>query len=277
MKNPVSTKSGEDSARKRARLTPTLAITMTGRTVAFLDILGFRKLVESRPTEELGTLFSAVIGGGLPAMNRPFGEPHNEPVLLAERPSNGTWCISHAFSDSIILISHDESESSALALLVFALRVTQMLIASKLPIRGAIAYDEMYVDTARALFLGKALTRAYALEQAQHWIGVAIDPSVPDRFPNLLESDVPLPGLRKCLFPRYEVPMKTGPIHQLHTLNWRWNMVAEVGTRALFTDEGDWSARTKIEAALTYALEMRKSGRAYPADDRRVPIEVRRF
>jgi hypothetical protein len=254
-----------------------LAITMTGRAVAFLDILGFRKLVESKSTEELGALFSNVIGRALPAMNRPFGEPHDEPTLFPQRPPNESWCISHSFSDSIILISHDESEASALALLIYALRVTQMLIASKLPVRGAIAFGDMYVDMAKALFLGKALTQAYALEQSQHWIGVAIDPSVSERFPNLLESDVPLAGLRKCLFPRYEVPMKTGPIRQLHTLNWRWNVVAEGGTKTLFGDDRDWSARTKIQAALTYALEMRNSGRAYPADDAKVPIEVRRF
>jgi hypothetical protein len=250
---------------------------MTTRTVAFLDILGFRKLVESKATDELGKLFSNVVGRTLPAMNRGIGDFPKEPSIFPQGPPGGSWCIFHSFSDSIILISHDASEPSALALLIYALRVTQTLIAFKLPIRGAITHGDMYVDTADAIFLGKALTQAYILEQDQNWIGVTIDSSVSGKFPTLLESDLPLAGLRKCLFPRYEVPMKAGPIRDLHTLNWRWNIIAEDGTQALFHDDGDWSAKAKIQAALGYALEMRNSGRVYAADDKLVPVEVRTF
>jgi hypothetical protein len=173
------------------------------------------------------------------------------------------------------LISHDESEDSALALLIHSMHVTQTLIASKFPIRGAVAHVDMYVDTTNSLFLGRALTRAYELEQRQNWIGVAIDESVPNAFPALLVSDTPIAGLRPNLFPRYEVPMKSGPICPMYTVNWRGNMVAEDGTKALFNDGGDWSAKVKIDAALDYALEMRNSGRVYPLNPQAVPIEVR--
>jgi hypothetical protein len=57
----------------------------------------------------------------------------------------------------------------------------------------------------------------------------------------------------------------------------RWNIVAKDGTKALFHDDGDWSAKAKIQAALGYALEMRNSGRVYPANDKLVPVEVRTF
>jgi len=247
------------------------------RTVAFLDILGFRKLVDSTSTEELGSRFSNVIGLVLRQLNQPLAGLQGGPTLFPQHPPGDPWCISYAFSDSIILISNDDSEDSAFELLVYALRVTQLLIASKLPVRGAISYGDMYVDQTTALFLGKALTQAYALEQKQNWIGVAIDDSVPEQFPALLEGHAPLPGLRKCLFPRYRVPMKAGPIRDFHTLNWRWNIVSEKGTAALFNDEGDWSAKTKIQAALDFALEIRTSGRSYPLTPDSIPVEVRAF
>jgi hypothetical protein len=69
--------------------------------------------------------------------------------------------------------------------------------------------------------------------------------------------------------------MKSGPIQVLHTLNWRWNVVVKRGTRSLFDDRGDWSARTKVEAALAYARHIREVGLAYPVDDGTIPVEVR--
>jgi hypothetical protein len=182
-------------------------------------------------------------------------------------------CLKFTFSDSIILISHDETELGALKLLLYALRASQALIVHHFPVRGAISYGEMYVDQANSVFLGKALTSAYELEQRQNWIGVAIDETLPQAFPSLLVGE-PGAEVRKSLFPRYEVPMKSGPIQVLHTLYWRWNMTIASGTKSLFGDGGDWAHKTKIKATLEYALEMRKSGRAYPNANAPVPAEV---
>jgi|ERR1019366_2296293 hypothetical protein len=251
---------------------------MSARTVAFLDILGFRQMVESLSTEQLGSTFTSVVGQILPSMNRSRNHEFPKELTFFPQHSPGkSWCLNHTFSDSIILISHDNSENSSLALLLYALRTMQTLIAFRLPVRGAVTYGEMYVDTANALFLGKALTQAYELEQRQNWIGVAIDESVPGAFPALLLSEIPLPGLRSSLFPKYDVPMKSGPIRSMHTLNWRWNLVATKGTKSLFDDGNDWSAKVKIQAALSYALEMRQTGRAYPLTQNIVPVEVRPF
>jgi hypothetical protein len=202
----------------------------------------------------------------LPALNRPLGFK-DELTLFPGRSPSDSWCISHTFSDSIILISHNDTEAAALALLVYAWRARQLLLAAGLAVRGAVTHGSMYVDMEHSLFLGKALTDAYGLEQIQDWIGVAIDPSVSQRFPDLLETDIPTPRLGKCLFPRYDVPIKGGTVRSMHTLNWRWNLVAEVGTKKLFNDAGEESAISKIGRGLAYALEMRTSDRAYPARD----------
>jgi hypothetical protein len=37
----------------------------------------------------------------------------------------------------------------------------------QMPFRGGIAYDEMFVDEEKEIFLGRALTKAYELEGAQ--------------------------------------------------------------------------------------------------------------
>lgn len=240
------------------------------RTVVFLDILGFRNLVDEMTTEELGGKFSRVISTVLMSMNRPFMAPGTEPTLFPGHPVEQPWCLSYAFSDSIILISHDDSEKACLAVLVYALRSMQYLIASGLPVRGGAAFGEMHVDEAKSLFLGKALTAAYELEQKQNWIGVALDISVDAKFCHMF-----LKSPMSELFPLYEVPMKSGPIKWLRTLNWRWNLVVQKGTKSLFKDNGDWSVRTKIENTLNYAKFIRLKGLAYPIDDTVMPVEVR--
>ena len=145
---------------------------MTKRTVAFIDILGFKGIVDASSADELGEKFTNVIGKTLPALNGKIGDFPNEPTFFPNYPRDRPYCISFAFSDSIILISNDESEESCLALLIYSLRVSQILIGYGFPVRGAITFGEMYVDRENSLFLGKALTRAYTVEQRQNWIGL---------------------------------------------------------------------------------------------------------
>jgi len=40
-------------------------------------------------------------------------------------------------------------------------------LSMQMPFRGGIAYDEMFVDEEKEIFLGRALTKAYELEGAQ--------------------------------------------------------------------------------------------------------------
>jgi hypothetical protein len=147
------------------------------RTVAFLDILGFRSLVETEPIDKLGPRFEKLMPI-LPAFGRKLGDYTHEPSFFPQVAAKEDWCIVHMFSDSIILISGDDSETKCLALMVAALRMTQVLITSGLPVRGGIARGELYTDNRNTLFVGRALTRAFDLEKQQNWIGVGIDPSV---------------------------------------------------------------------------------------------------
>lgn len=249
---------------------------MSNRTVAFLDILGFRQLIESKSAEEIGNRFAKVVGQLVPALNRKLpNERGGHPTFFPDWNPDRPWCIYHSFSDSIILISDDESEESSLALLIYSLRVTQIMLGSKLPVRGAIVHGEMFIDEGQSMFLGKALTRAYELENQQNWIGVLIDDTVESAFPGILTGDQPVTGLRSALFPRYEVPMKTGKVREYHTLNWRWNLIVDDGTKSMFNDDGTWAAKAKIDEALRYAQFIRKSQLAYVADQNIVPLEVR--
>jgi hypothetical protein len=186
------------------------------------------------------------------------------------------WCTQYIFSDSIILVSHDKDLNSCLKLIVYAWRLTQNFIAFEMPLRGGIAFGEVYSNPMLNIFLGKALTKAYDLEQSQKWIGVAIDSSVTDHFSDFfrdVDNDL-YPILNDLLF-KYPVPLHNGTTTMLRTLNWRWNLIVEKGTRSLFSDSNDPGVNDKIQNALEYAKAIVQTGRIYIQDQSTLPVELR--
>ncbi|MGD1096592.1 MAG: hypothetical protein ABSB35_31940 [Bryobacteraceae bacterium] len=246
------------------------------RTVAFLDVLGFRSLVAQIPASELGPRFAKIIDGVLNGLTRPLLADQNLPRLLNSPGPNERFCLVYSFSDSILLISHDSSLSSCLAVNVIALRIMQGMMAAGFPTRVGVTFGDMFVDVERAVFLGPALTAAYELEQSQDWIGGVIDESVAEPLPALMDRSQPH-ALQNVIFPMYRVPMKNGDDGERRTLNWRWNLVVQKGTRSLFRPTADESGTRKIARALEYAKWIRAAGLACAADQETVPVEIRLF
>jgi len=117
-----------------------------------------------------------------------------------------------------------------------------------MPFRGGIAYDEMFVDEGKEIFLGRALMKAYELEGSQEWIGAAIHEDLVEAYPNIFNDDT-RPYL-KSIFLKYPVPFKGGGIKHLHTINWRFNLIVEKGTRSLMPYSLDKGVITKIKNTL---------------------------
>lgn len=244
------------------------------RTVAFLDILGFRKTVLTTPLSELADKYERRIAEA-DGMNHLESLIPGTPTLFPNHPPNVPWCQRFVFSDSIILVSVDDKAVSALKLLVYAWRLSQVFIAFQMPLRGGITFGELYSNPLRNICLGSALTTAYDLERSQAWVGAAIHSSVEEAFPELLLHDNENHGLLDNIFLRYPVPMKDGTSQHLRTLNWRFNLIVENGTRSLFASDGPLDVMQKVANALKYAETVVHSGRIYVADQSNLPIELR--
>ena len=251
----------------------TLQQTNNRRTVAFLDILGFRQAVMNTPLSELAEKYERRIAEA-DAMLHPIAQGLGEPSLFSSHPVQTPLCQQFVFSDSIILVSTDDQATSALKLLIHAWRLSQAFIAFKMPLRGGIAFGELYSNPLRNICLGHALTAAYELEKSQAWIGVAVDQTVEDVFPEIFSANTSL-GLLDDIFLRYKVPMKDGSFKELRTLNWRFNLIVEKGTRSLFVESGPPDVMQKVTNALNYAEAVVRSGRIYVADQSKLPVELR--
>lgn len=245
------------------------------RTVAFLDILGFEQMVDSTPIGELSKKYEKLIDM-LEHLIWPPYKTKDHPTLFPEHPNYSPWCMKNIYSDSIILISLDESLMSCLKLLIYSWRMTQVCLSAQMPVRGAITFGEIYINQNKNITLGKALTDAHKLEREQQWIGVSMDDNMKNSFPELFQEIRDILILSN-IFLRYEVPFKDKPKKLLHTLNWRWNMVIEKGTRSLFSNSKDQSIKEKVTNTLDYAKSVVDSGQIYVKDQEKLPIELRSF
>ena len=244
------------------------------RAVAFIDVLGFKQKINSQSASDLGEKYRRVLGNALEkySMDVDFS---SEPSFFPDMKSTDEYCISYVFSDSIILSSYDESESNCLRLLVFAFRLARTMIAQGFIIRGGISYGDMYVDSENSIFVGTALTEAYELEMKQEWAGITIHNKLVEAFPNIFNGTLEFGGYLNCIFVKYLVPMKNGKIKEEFTINWRWNLIVEKGTKSLLDTPSDWAAKKKIDNTLAYAKFIREKPLAYSANGKTCPVEIR--
>lgn len=245
-------------------------------TVAFLDVMGFKKMVSEKPVHELANRYEYWLIDVPNHLLRPDPAYSAQPTLFPEHPPNMPLCQKHVFSDSIILISNSDKGMDCLKLLVYAWRLTQSLIGCGFPVRGGITHGEMYINNKERLYLGQALTAAYELEQKQDWIGVSIQPNLWNYYPKLHSIIQDSNNILSDLFFEYEVPLKNGSA-RMHTLNWRWNLIVKNGTRSLFPLSYEKEVYRKQQNTLDYAKAIRDSARIYIQDQKDLPVELRSY
>ncbi len=186
------------------------------RFVAFLDIMGFKDMVLRKPHYEVNKLLeslqpdirniehTAIIG-----MKMRKGQKSIEEQVQTRRVIRPV-----SFSDSIILISVDNSFLSAVNILLNTGWIFQEAITKGLPMKGAIAYGEMTVDIENSLYFGKPLIDAYELHKEFQIYGVGFHHTAQERFD--LEKEELLYGL---VAEDYSVPIQSRKTTH-HLLDW---------------------------------------------------------
>lgn len=91
------------------------------------------------------------------------------------------------FSDTIVISTTDESESSLLKLMQSCSRLFGGLLLKEISLRGAIARGSFIREkTDTGVFLaGRPVIDAYRFEKQQDWVGVMLTPSVLETTPKL--------------------------------------------------------------------------------------------
>ena len=120
--------------------------------VAFIDILGFKRIIDNSSCEEVLNIFSN------------FKMQIIDIKLGKDSLVNTEDIKFKTMSDSIVFYIKDDSKNALFALLTTCALFQTKLITMKKPIlsRGGIAHGQFYIDG--DIMFGKALTSAYLLE-----------------------------------------------------------------------------------------------------------------
>lgn len=143
------------------------------RWFAYLDLLGFKELVQSKAIEDVLPIYADAVK----QMHQACRIGKKETGLLY------SW-----FSDTFILYSRSDTLRD-FAIVESAARIFfQLLLTKEIPVRGCISHGLLYSQAKQNIFIGPALIEAHLYGEALDWIGFCLAPSVEAK----LKVDLPL-------------------------------------------------------------------------------------
>ena len=169
------------------------------RFVGFIDILGFKNLVDSKTHDAVFKKLSALVGS--------FEE------IKSEAPNLRIWM----FSDSILIITSDDSERSADDILFYTSVIITRALEVDLLAKGCIAYGKFTADFEKSIFFGKPLVDSYLLQEDMKMSSVILHHTMEQKLRTMNYKTVNLMEGDRCF--DYQTPMKYGSVKHTH-LNW---------------------------------------------------------
>jgi len=124
------------------------------RWASYFDLLGFSDLVQTKGELSVFDTITTAL--------EEFNRKRNPNDHLIDR----MW-----FSDSFILYSQGASDIDFSCLEQVSRHFFLSLIQKEIPVRGALAFGELYADKDNNILFGKALLEAYKYSENQDWIG----------------------------------------------------------------------------------------------------------
>jgi hypothetical protein len=179
---------------------PTIKRTKGDAYVAFLDVLGFKALVENNSHEELSQIYDKALLGGVSfgLSNRQYASINGRDGRVLTNDITVVPVNSLIVSDSIIIWTEDDSRQSFQDIVSVVRGVMAHSCFEGLPLRGAISvgpvsWFESRLGTAmhniQSSVFGIGLTRAYQLEKNQEWAGCVVAHESISRFLEKTELD----------------------------------------------------------------------------------------
>ena len=210
------------------------SIKTSERFVAMFDILGFKNLLERVGVKPLVKSIHQLIR----AAKGLVIDLELDPLSV------------YVYQDTICILTEGTSRQELDDLVYYSGILTGVAYYQGLYLRGAITKGEVYRDS--NLIIGKAIIRAYQMEQAQEWIGTWIDDECIDAYPGLFPYP-PKPGVHPIVIP-WEIPMKGGKVKKNYALNWtaiiaQTEMISgfkEAWSRMTLQADS-WDARKKVD------------------------------
>jgi hypothetical protein len=180
------------------------------RFVAFLDIMGFKNLIDRYSHEDVEKIMRDLVSMVDVIKFR-------EKESLIDKPPDYTiqGIKAVTFSDSVILVSYDNTLESARSILYWVSWIIEYGLEQGIPLKGAIAYGNHTSDFGSSLHFGRPLIDAYQLQDELNFYGAILHHS----FEEHLFNNNMISVFNNIDIISYPAPLKTGIIRHF-VVNW---------------------------------------------------------
>ncbi|MDD5338085.1 MAG: hypothetical protein PHG35_01545 [Dehalococcoidales bacterium] len=224
------------------------------RYIAFLDIMGFKNLVLTNEHEKikgkLDSLYSII-----KRIENDFHHPKISKIPDLNIDTGNSIIKPVIFSDSIILISNDDSIVSANSIIISICRIFSKAIKFVLPIKGAVAHGKFSASANEPIYFGKPLIDAFELQRELSFYGVVLHHTMEKK---LREIDSGYFSNME-LISKYPTPTKSGIINH-YCVNWAYlfsdEFIIELSNRLY--DDVSGKPRLYVDNTLEFAKKMNK-------------------
>lgn len=207
--------------------------------IAFLDILGFKDLVENNTHERLYELydkvFSQIIILSLSNGRAKILDDGKTKTFHIETDTIKVNCVT--ISDSIIIWTDDNSMTSFTYIVEVVRTLLNYIFKTGIPLRGAIVEGHLDKigrtiispkDTTQTTLIGAGLVKAYLKEGIQKWSGCILDESCVvaynkevEKYKTIVKDVLTIDFLlEKKFIIKYNVPCKNGVNKEELVINW---------------------------------------------------------
>jgi hypothetical protein len=181
--------------------------------VAFMDILGFKEMIENNKLERISELYDTKLTPNIESLKKV--REINKGIINFPEIN-----VLHV-SDSIILWIPEISEYTIFYLINSVRELMVNFLRRGVPLRGGISMGELSVKrhSDHVNVFGIALSQAYRIEKDQQWSGCTIDSQCID-YMNSMEESLLEVALEQKLIAKYKVPKKHGKVEDHFVINW---------------------------------------------------------
>lgn len=182
---------------------------MNKAAIAFLDILGFKGIWQTRESDDV----LKIMGGVKDKIN----EIYKEPSQASNWPASENPEIT-ILSDTIVVVIKSEEPHCLFLLANIVFGLFRYFWKHNLFLRGAVSWGEY--SKYESTFIGPAIDDVATWYEAANWIGVILTPKTSylmDRFSKL---SMGVNDISVIPYLKYHVPDRAGKKHHLFSINW---------------------------------------------------------
>lgn len=175
--------------------------------VAVCDILGFKKLLYSRPLDKIVNDDFGYLRKAIYSSIHKSATPDYVPTIKeikAQDRVGFAW-----FSDTVLLYSLEDNDERVADLIETASwLIMETILTTTVRMRIGISYGQVFIDQDNEIYLGRAIADAFYWQEKQQWSGGLLSNSAAQRIPkNIVEQNFPFPWNLVS----YKVPLKLSP------------------------------------------------------------------